>query len=65
MAMLGHGPRSATAVADAKSVVHVLTIAGLDEFTHRRPRLGALVLANLARRLSDRQRATTEALRAG
>lgn len=64
MAMLGHGPRSATAVADVDSVVHVLTTADLAALAQARPRLETMILANLARHLSDRLRVTTEALRA-
>ena len=64
MAMLGHGPRSATAVADVDSVVHVLTTADLAVLAQARPQVETLILANLARHLSDRLRVTTEALRA-
>lgn len=65
MAMLGHGPRSATAVADVDSIVHALTMADLAALARARPHVETLILANLARHLSDRLRVTTEALRAG
>lgn len=64
MAMLGHGPRSATAVADVDSIVHVLTTADLAALAQARPHIETRILANLARHLSDRLRVTTEALRA-
>lgn len=63
-AMLDGGGRTATGVADAASIVHVLTRAALDEVRRDDPALASLLLLNLAREASARLRFATATIRA-
>jgi len=62
-AMLDGGGRTARAVADEPSVVHVLTRARLDEIRRSDPLLASHVLFNLARHLSSLLRFANATLR--
>ena len=55
-AMLDGGGRTAGAVADAPTVVHTLTLHGLDEMGRTHPELAARLYRNMALHLSQRLR---------
>jgi SulP family sulfate permease len=63
MAMLDGAPRSASAVADRRAVVHALSADALAALRRSDPELATAVLLNIARHLSGRLRLTTDALR--
>ncbi|SDG49425.1 glutaminase A [Alloyangia pacifica] len=60
LAMLDGGLRSANAVASGPVVCHAFAIDQIREIADRRPQAYAVILANLARSLSDRLRAANE-----
>ena len=62
MALLEQLPRSASAVAAEKSVVHLLYKTRLESLLHYHPQVGVSILYHLAQLLSSRLRKTTHDL---
>lgn len=64
MALLEQLPRSASALAQERSVLLLLYRAKLDEMLHSHPRIGIAIMTHLARLLSARLRKTSRELTA-